>query len=57
MDQCATSVRNHCLSPARASVAINVPLGPATYSRMFPDLPSFEAMSNSCTRSAADRLT
>jgi hypothetical protein len=43
MDQCATSIRNHCLSPVRASVAIDAPLSPATYARMFPDLPSFEA--------------
>ena len=43
MTQCATSVRNHCLSPVRASAAIDAPLGPATYARMFPDLPSFEA--------------
>jgi len=43
MNQCATSVRNHCLSPARASVAIDAPLGRANYARMFPDLKSFEA--------------
>ena len=43
MNQCAASVRNHCLSPARASLAIDAPLGPATYARMFPDLPSYEA--------------
>jgi hypothetical protein len=39
----ATSVRNHCLSPARARVAIDAPLGSATYARMFPELPSFQA--------------
>jgi hypothetical protein len=43
MNQRATSVRNHCLSPARASVAIDAPLGSATYARMFPELPSFDA--------------
>ncbi len=43
MHQCAASVRNHCLSPARAHVAIDAPLGPAMYARMFPDLPSFRA--------------
>ncbi|MCM3873305.1 MAG: hypothetical protein ND895_21700 [Pyrinomonadaceae bacterium] len=43
MNQHATSVRNHCLSPARARVAIDAPHGPATYARMFPELPSFEA--------------
>jgi hypothetical protein len=43
MNQPATSVRNHCLAPARARVAIDAPLGPATYARMFPELPSFQA--------------
>ena len=43
MNQSATSVRNHCLSRVRTSVAIDVPLGPATYARMFPELPSFHA--------------
>src|SRR5271167_1676273 len=43
MNQRAASVRSHCLSPARARVAIDAPLGPATYARMFPELPSFEA--------------
>ena len=43
MDQRPTSVRNHCLSPARARVAIDAPLGPANYARMFPELASFEA--------------
>jgi hypothetical protein len=44
MNQCATSVPSHCLSPARArGVAIDAPLGPANYARMFPELPSFEA--------------
>jgi hypothetical protein len=36
-----------CLSPARAKVAANVgidaPLGPTSYGRMFPELPSFQA--------------
>jgi hypothetical protein len=39
----ATSIRSHCLSPARARVAIDAPLSPTTYARMFPDLPSFRA--------------
>jgi Animal haem peroxidase len=39
MNQRATSVRNHCSSLARAGGA----LGPATYARMFPELPSFQA--------------
>jgi hypothetical protein len=43
MNQRATSVRNHCQSPARARVAIDAPLGPATYARMFPEIPSFQA--------------
>jgi hypothetical protein len=43
MNQHATSVRNYCLSPARAATAIDAPLGPATYARMFPELPSFRA--------------
>ena len=43
MDQAATSVRSHCLSPARARVAIDALLGPATYARMFPELPAFQA--------------
>ena len=43
MNQPATSVRHHCLSPARARLAIDAPLGPATYARMFPGLPSFQA--------------
>ena len=43
MNQPATSVRTHCLSPARARVAIDAPLGPASYARMFPELPSFQA--------------
>jgi hypothetical protein len=32
-----------CLSPARAKVAIDAPLGPTSYGRMFPELPSFQA--------------
>src|SRR5580765_2749463 len=42
MNQAATSLRSHCLSPARAKVAIDTPLGSARYARMFPELPSFE---------------
>ena len=43
MKQPTASVRSHCLSPARERVAIDAPLGPATYARMFPELPSFQA--------------
>ncbi len=43
MNQPATSLRSHCLSPARARVAIDAPLTPVSYARMFPELPSFEA--------------
>lgn len=43
MSQNAASVRSHCLSPARAKVPIDAPIGPANYARMFPELPSFEA--------------
>ena len=43
MNQAATSPRSHCLSPARARVAVDAPLGPASYARMFPELPSFQA--------------
>ena len=43
MKQPTASARSHCLSPARERVAIDAPLGPATYARMFPELPSFQA--------------
>jgi Animal haem peroxidase len=47
MDTRNVSVRSHCLSPARAKVAaktaIDAPLGPTSYARMFPELPSFQA--------------
>jgi len=43
MNHSDTSIRNHCLSPARAKVAIDAPLAPTTYGRMFPELPSFDA--------------
>jgi hypothetical protein len=43
MDAHNVSVRSHCLSPARAKVAIDAPLVPTAYARMFPELPSFEA--------------
>src|ERR1700728_1649993 len=43
MDAHNVSVRSHCLSPARAKVAIDAPLGPMSYGRMFPELPSFQA--------------
>ena len=40
--QPATAVRGHCTS-ARAGVAIDAPVGPLAYARMFPGLPSFRA--------------
>jgi len=43
MDQAATSVRSHCLSPTRARVAIDAPFVPTPYARMFPELPAFQA--------------
>jgi hypothetical protein len=43
MNQPAASARSHCLSPSRAKIAIDAPLGPATYARMFPQLPQFQA--------------
>ena len=47
MDAPNVSVRSHCLSPARArvgaQVAIDAPLGPTAYARMFPELPAFQA--------------
>jgi len=43
MNQLSASARSHCLSPARAKIAIDAPLGPTTYARMFPQLPQFQA--------------
>src|SRR5580693_4983732 len=43
MDAHKVSVRSHCLSATRAHVAIDAPLVPTAYARMFPDLPSFQA--------------
>src|ERR1700722_17623444 len=43
MNQQTASARSHCLSPARAKIAIDAPLGPTTYARMFPQLPPFQA--------------
>jgi hypothetical protein len=43
MYQPATAIRSYCLSPARARVPIDGSLGPASYARMFPELPSFQA--------------
>ena len=37
-----TSLRTHCLSPARARMPIDAPVGPATYGRMFPELPALD---------------
>jgi Animal haem peroxidase len=41
MNQFATTVRLQC--PVRHSVKIDAPPGPASYGRMFPELPSFAA--------------
>jgi hypothetical protein len=43
MNQLTASVRSHCLSSVRAKTAIDAPVGPGTYARMFPELPSFRA--------------
>src|ERR1700690_1693378 len=43
MDAHNVSVRSHCLSPTRAKVAIDAPLVPTAYARLFPELPSFQA--------------
>lgn len=43
MGQRVASIRNHCLSPSRAKVAIDAPIGPAAYARMFPELESLDA--------------
>lgn len=43
MKQHTTSVRNYCLSPRPAKVPTDAHLGAATYARMFPALPSFQA--------------
>ena len=54
MNQRARSVRNHCLSPARARVAIDAPLGPDDlWLGCFPNFRHFRPMSNSCARSVA----
>jgi hypothetical protein len=38
-----TSLRSHCLAPGRPRRAIDAPLGPQRYARMFPSLPAFTA--------------
>ena len=43
MNPCETFVQNHCHPQAPPRVAIDAPLGPSTYRRMFPELPSFRA--------------
>lgn len=43
MNQHAISVRNHCPLPRQTKVAIDAPLVPTSYARMFPELPSFRA--------------
>jgi heme peroxidase len=37
-----TSLRTHCLSPARARPPGDAAVGPATYARMFPELPALD---------------
>jgi len=41
MSEPPTSIRNHCLSPGRARGPIDAAPGPASYGRMFRELPSF----------------
>lgn len=43
MNQRTTLAQNHCPFPLRKRAAIDTPLGPASYARMFPELPSLEA--------------
>ncbi|WP_263417740.1 peroxidase family protein [Terriglobus albidus] len=43
MSQSTAFIPSHCLSSARARVAIDAPLVPPAYARMFPELPSFRA--------------
>jgi hypothetical protein len=43
MNEFPNLVRNYCLSPGRAEVSIDAPVGPANYARMFPELPSFQS--------------
>jgi hypothetical protein len=38
-----SSTRSHCLAPGRSPVAIDAPLTPQRYARMFPDVPRFTA--------------
>lgn len=40
MSQCVTSVRSGC--PVRPNVPFDAPVGPTSYARMFPELPSCE---------------
>ena len=40
-----SSMRTHCLSPSRVR-AVDAPIGPARYGRMFPDLPPFRVEEN-----------
>jgi Animal haem peroxidase len=39
----ATSLKDHCLSPARCRISLDTGTGPAMYARMFPELPEFKA--------------
>lgn len=43
MNPCTAFVQEHTRAQATARIAIDAPLGPFTYGRMFPDLPSFQA--------------
>lgn len=38
-----TSLRTHCLSPARLCAPADGAIGPATYARLFPELPALDA--------------
>lgn len=43
MDQPTNAARSHCPFPAQTQRPSDAPIGPATYARMFPDLPPFTA--------------
>jgi Animal haem peroxidase len=43
MNQAVLSIRGQCLSRAHVPMAIDAPIGPVNYARMFPDLPSLQA--------------
>jgi hypothetical protein len=43
MRPATSTIRSHCLAPSRARTPIDAPIGPASYGRMFPELPAFDA--------------